>query len=211
MFLFFTFNFQMVKHCNCEVRKFPYNGFPPHLRNLTTYAWKPIIIQMALQEHHFVAYMDASIRLKISDLTDLFQNTKDRGFMYLYGDFFNLEVMQHTDQRMLQFFRLDGCKFLTVTEKQATMVLIADKWLSHFILMKWWVVCALTLDCIAPPGTEKLLFCDPRINKIGKCHRFDQSALNLIIYSIFNNPENHVISRQFINTKRGQMVNYFEK
>ena len=53
--------------------------------------------------------------------------------------------------------------------------------------LQWWVRCSLTRDCIAPPNCR--LSC-PVVRDIfttdwDNCHRFDQSALNLLLLHHF--------------------------
>ena len=62
-------------------------------------------------------------------------------------------------------------------------------WLTEVIHEKWvkrWLDCALHEECIAPPGTSPY-GCNFKIKGgayIG-CHRFDQSALTVILYQEF--------------------------
>ena len=45
-----------------EMRDFPFEVFPEHVRNLSNFAWKPIIIRRMLYEEDFVMWVDTSIR-----------------------------------------------------------------------------------------------------------------------------------------------------
>lgn len=54
---------KVQRMCNCSVRRFPFELYPEHVRNLRGYTWKPIIIQTMLQESDFVMWLDTSIRL----------------------------------------------------------------------------------------------------------------------------------------------------
>ncbi|EYB81708.1 hypothetical protein Y032_0375g225 [Ancylostoma ceylanicum] len=47
-----------------EVREFPFDRYPPYVRRLKQYRWKPLLIAMALQEFGAVWYMDTSVRWK---------------------------------------------------------------------------------------------------------------------------------------------------
>jgi len=56
-------------------------------------------------------------------------------------------------------------------------------------VLRWWVLCALEQRCIAPI-TE--LYCQftERQDQYAKCHRFDQSALNILLANHFNSSGN---------------------
>ena len=41
--------FQLTKVCDCEVISFPFDEFPPHIRIMKGYAWKPLVIQVYIQ------------------------------------------------------------------------------------------------------------------------------------------------------------------
>ena len=40
---------QLTKVCDCEVISFPFDEFPPHIRIMKGYAWKPLVIQVYIQ------------------------------------------------------------------------------------------------------------------------------------------------------------------
>jgi len=50
-------------------------------------------------------------------------------------------------------------------------------------VLRWWFLCALDQDCIAPTTD---LYCNFQgRQKYGKCHRYDQSALNILLANYF--------------------------
>ena len=55
---------QLQRLRNVQVRKFPFDSFPPYVRRLKVFAWKSLSVQMVLSEYEVVFYMDASIRLR---------------------------------------------------------------------------------------------------------------------------------------------------
>ncbi len=86
--------------------------------------------------------------------------------------------------------------------------------LSRYVL-QWWLFCALTEQCISPTGAQ--LKCDShklRNKQYGECHRFDQSALSILMA---NRYQGHKKSRdlrdkmalddtgEFIAVKRGEV------
>ena len=54
-------------------------------------------------------------------------------------------------------------------------------------IIKWWVLCALDRKCIAPIMHR---FCKwpngDKFNIFGECHKFDQSAINILLANLFD-------------------------
>jgi len=59
-------------------------------------------------------------------------------------------------------------------------------------ILKWWVWCALELDCMAPPQSNlKCKFIGDHYKDYANCHRFDQSAINIIAAIVTNFNRSH--------------------
>ena len=95
--------------CNCSIRKFPFEVYPQHVRNLGGYTWKPIIIQTVLQESDFVMWLDSSIRLNNTD--PYFQKAKQYGFQGLKGDG---SISVRTNHRLMS---LERTRVILTTQK----------------------------------------------------------------------------------------------
>jgi hypothetical protein len=54
-------------------------------------------------------------------------------------------------------------------------------------VIRWWFLCALTADCIAPTNDLLCKFASgaDRDSQYAKCHRYDQSALNILLVNHF--------------------------
>ena len=63
-------------YTNLELRPFPFNDYShlPHVRNLYSYAWKPIIIDRVSKEYDVIMYGDASLRMISCDMTAAFEH-----------------------------------------------------------------------------------------------------------------------------------------
>ena len=180
----------MSTYCNVELRTFGFELYPPHVKELFKYAWKPIIYRDVAEEYEVILYMDSSIRLK--------GNFKDtvlpllQTFPFVPGPVdVQVSIISLTHEGMLNY--------LSVSRQEVADVLIHTiqggvhtTWATQQIkekLVKYWVDCALHPECIAPPGAG-LFGCNMGMVKTnpGKyvgCHRFDQSALNVIVYREF--------------------------
>ena len=176
-------------YCNVELRRFPFELYPPHVKELLTYAWKPIMHRDVAEEYEVILYGDASMRLK--------GNFKDtmlpllQTFPYVAGPLHSIPIISMIHEGMLDY--------LKVSRQEVADVLIHTiqggihtTWATQQIkekLIKYWVDCALHPACIAPPGAG-LSGCNfiKLLTNPGEyigCHRFDQSALNVILYREF--------------------------
>ena len=181
---------QLQRLRNVEVRKFPFDSFPPHVRRLEVFAWKSLSMQMMLSEYEVVFYMDASIRLRrplVDILIPIVQNfpIKVNGNGFYDG----------------AFTREETYKYLGVTRKQVSKRFQKEGGLQmyrncsflHKRILSALVDCALHEECIAPSGASPY-GCDmdkyrqqsnqieniEQVEYIG-CHRFDQSALTSVL------------------------------
>jgi len=69
-------------------------------------------------------------------------------------------------------------------------------------VFKWWFLCALERGCIAPPDAD--LGCSFHGSRqYGHCHRYDQSALNILLANWFH--DDHV-AYMFYSALRGGPV-----
>ena len=180
----------MLTYCNVELRTFHFELYPPHVKELFKYAWKPIMHRDVAEEYEVILYGDASMRLK--------GNFKDtvlpllQMFPYVPGNvFLHCSIISMTHEGMLNYLNVSRQEVADVLIHtiQATLHTV---WATQQIkekLIKYWVDCALHPECIAPPGAG-IFGCNMSMVKTnpGKyvgCHRFDQSALNVILYREF--------------------------
>lgn len=149
----------------CSVRRFDPAPYPPHVGQLSTFAWKPIAIaEHASSADGFVLWFDSGT---------LFHGTLDRmidaigafGIFSLAGqtplgqccDARTLDALGATADDRREPYRA-GALFGFDPSRPVVRELIAR-----------WRECALDPSCIAPPGL------DPRV------HRFDQAILTALL------------------------------
>ncbi|XP_071106310.1 uncharacterized protein [Haliotis cracherodii] len=202
---------QMHRHCECEVHPFPFHQFPSHVRDLGVFSWKPILVQLALQQWNFIMYMDASIRILTSDLQELFDVAWKRGILVSDREHESFKMVEHTDPRTFAFFGEKPCYFENISEKQAGFLLMRRSPLLQLTIIRPWVECALSLECIAPQGSKINWFCSYYRHFLGECHRFDQSVLNIVISRTFHHTGDvPLIPSKYFKIDRNQRMNYFD-
>ena len=171
----------LKKYCNVEVRTFPFDKYPPHVKNLHTYAWKPLIIQAAAQEADFIFWADSSVRF-VKNFDDTFSKLDDfpiKGHLHPI-----CKIVHVTHDATLKYLNVTREMLGQVVGIEAGIMLVKTNEVAKRVL-NLWRSCALKVSCIAPEGS-RVWPCDygkgkpTTIAYIG-CHRFDQSALNSIL------------------------------
>ena len=178
-------------YCNVqEVRKFKFDQYPGHVKKLQNYAWKPLLINEMSKDFELFFYCDASCRIKkdvlISFLPYLLQ------FPFLPALMSSRSEIRYTHDGMLKYFNLGMTREEMIAAlpkgfQSGGMLMRSDYALKNpDNLLSRWVDCAMHVECIAPKGA-KLFGCNFRIKPdyayVG-CHRYDQSALNVIIIQL---------------------------
>lgn len=193
---------QIKDMCNCTVLTFPFEKFPPHVKDLQSYTWKPLIIKMMLQTYRFVMWMDTSVRFETSDLDPLFINAKKEGVMSRHDVHL---LPAHLHEETFIFLQEPPCLYRNLTEFQAAMLLFhSDHKLIYDYIFTPWLKCALIEKCMKTrkPTGGKLLYC--KSNKVyHSCHRYDQAVLSLLLFRLFpNSYMSHIIEEGYINLHR---------
>ena len=183
---------KVQQYRNIEVRPFVFEKYPPHTKNLETYAWKTFIIEEITSEYEVVFWGDASVRVMGPFFAEKVLPFLLK-FPFVAGSTLRLPIVSLTHDRMLQYLQL------SLSRKQmghfghieaGCWVMWANS-LMKFKFLKNWVDCALHKECIAPHGSH-LWPCDFKLGNKTKgagvyigCHRYDQSALDMILIREF--------------------------
>jgi hypothetical protein len=56
-------------------------------------------------------------------------------------------------------------------------------------IIRWWLLCALDENCIAPTYNTACWFDKQFTGRYADCHRYDQSALNILLANYFDDDE----------------------
>ena len=196
----------LQKYCKCEVRTFPFHEYPIHVSKLSTYTWKPIIIQLVLKEFASVIWADASVRFTRPNLESFFFNSTDLGIKVYPGWG---SIAQRTQLETFHYLGENPCLF-DVPEKEATVVFVKRSQFTLKYIIRPWVSCALATGCMAHPCSSLMFLCTTKSLEFGCCHRFDQSIIGIILTRLFHSQTErlHVNTSQ-IQCKRGHFSEYF--
>ncbi|XP_071853026.1 uncharacterized protein [Apostichopus japonicus] len=162
--------------CDVELRRFPFNNYPDHVRKLHSFAWKPIIINLSLNEFGAIYYGDASIRFKNSLKVLLPGIERHHGYMtnILHFDPTKAHHYKLTVPAMFTKLGIDREEYHNCNNSaphiQPGTQLIINSTTIQTKLMQPWLQCALEKECITPKGSS-------RAN-----HRQDASAITLLVY-----------------------------
>ena len=175
----------LMEYHNVKIRPFPFHNYShlPHVKDLFSYAWKPIMVQLVAQEYEVIMYLDSSMRMRSCDIKPslaqlfkfpLFDLDPGKGHFVEFAHDGMLKYLHYPRERRDVAhisIHLRGCWILWVNNT------IQEK------LIKPWVDCALHRKCIAPRGARlsPCHFTSIHDGRYIGCHRYDQSALNVIL------------------------------
>ena len=181
----------LQSYCNVqEIRKFKFDQYPGHVKNLFNYAWKPLLINDASKDLELFFYCDSSCRVKKDVLISFLPYLLDFPFLPAVKSERPQSITTHDG--MLKYFNLGMTReqllaALPIGYQGSGMLMRSDYALKNpDNILSRWVDCAMHVECIAPKGAS-LYGCnfppEPDYAYVG-CHRYDQSALNLIIIQL---------------------------
>ena len=181
---------RLSKYCNVEIYPIDFSKYPPHAKHINKYAWKPIITSEISKQYEVVIYGDASLRILHPVLESIIPLLLD--FPFVSGPMSGEPIPRLTHDSTLRYLGLEMSRKEAANELDMTLQAIYSAWFTEVIRENWlkrWLDCALHEECIAPTGTDPFNCNIDLLHRGGGeyigCHRFDQSALNIILYQEF--------------------------
>ena len=180
------------QYCNVEVRPFRFEKYPPHTKNLQLYAWKTFIVKEVASEYEVLFWGDSSVRVVGPSFADKVFPFLLK-FPFVAGSTTPLPIVSLTHDGMLKYLNMP------VSRKQMGHFghIEANCWvmwansLMRNKFLTYWVDCGLHQKCIAPDGTS-IYYCNFGLSRKNEgagiyigCHRYDQSALAMILIREF--------------------------
>ncbi len=180
--------------CNVELRPFHFDSYPAHVHNLYKYAWKPLIINEVSEEYEIIVWADTSIRFKTPIQQHVFPYFLKANLTYVgMPGRVNANIAQLTHDGTISYFNLTRKELSELPQIQATF---GAYWITAPVrkILDEWVDCAMHENCIAPKGATLVCrrpYGGLENTEFAGCHRFDQSALDLILYKHYGKDLHH--------------------
>ena len=193
-------------YCNvAEVRRFPFEKYPRHVRSLHLYSWKPLVVQEASKDFEVILYGDSSVRMLSSDIAPAVNALLT--FPFLSGSP-HTKIVGLTHDGMITYLRSPPRHELGMyTGTQGGVWLMWANGLMKSTVIPEWADCALHTECIAPEGGTQLYSCNLAMRDkyddgryIG-CHRYDQAAISMILARDFGVGVSKYVVRYDISDK----------
>ena len=182
---------RVVKNCHCTVKSMAFQQFPPHVRKLMCYAWKPIIIKALLQKaEEVLVYMDVSVRFRDMDLGLFFSAARRWGAQFLHG---GDSIPNHTAEPMFAFYGDVPCMYWAFPELLAGFSVFHNEPFMTKVVLDPWVGCALNASCMCPVDPQAARICPHTERRVGQCHRFDLSSLTVQMAKLYGDKFGHLV------------------
>ncbi|KAG0725238.1 hypothetical protein GWK47_038990 [Chionoecetes opilio] len=195
---------QLEETCNtsCVVEPFDFSLYPSHLRDHHLKAYRPIIIQELLVRSGAVFWLDAGVRLagseeggvaveQVGKLAEGWssQALKSGGVLtWPLIDPAHLPSAALTHPNMFSFFHTKKHNYDFQQMGDAGTVLVYNSEGVHHRLMRPWISCALTHNCISPIGAQDTgcRYDKKPLFRYSGCHHYDASAFNVALGVMFS-------------------------
>ncbi len=172
----------MASFCNVHVRDFKFDKYPPHVKNLTTNAWKPIIIAEMSKIYEVVLWCDSKCRVKKPLWTKLHYLTHYPIIPVFQKDYPFINTLHENTKEYLGLTQSRSqYSSISISLRSEGILWLNEELRKHLLLP--WLDCALHVECIAPNGSIDPCSNSPLVmnGDHADCHGFDQAAYNAIL------------------------------
>ena len=142
---------------------------------------------MGLAHYGHIIYVEPERFLSKKNMKDYIEHSRRFGITVV-GRKLQYSPFVVTHPEMYFFFNVDTRKLQRVNMFEVTMIIMHNSQPVRHEFMRYLVSCALEEYCIAPPGAQRR--CDQRLypgsKKYANCHRYDLSAVNILLDKWFD-------------------------
>ncbi|XP_023236948.1 uncharacterized protein LOC111636028 [Centruroides sculpturatus] len=160
-----------------------------------SFYWLIFFMQEVLDQAGAVIWMDVNFKIISSQIDGVLQKAQKEGLVSWSID---QPTSTLTHPKMFDYFQTRQDNFYFHRMVEPSHILLYNTGLIHQHLMLPWVQCALTPDCIAPIGAQSsgCRFDKKPLYRYSGCHRYDMSALNVILGIMFDYTNCYVASNE---------------
>ncbi|XP_055865220.1 uncharacterized protein LOC106060577 [Biomphalaria glabrata] len=186
--------------CKCHLIDFPFQIFSRFVSLLHCYTWKALIVNAHITKTNVLIWADTSVRFlqDPQSIRNIFSQVKTRGIQLGKG---KKIVAHNTLASMFHYFQDEPCMYLKYNEAMSGMIVVNNDLLVRQAILEPWAACALNGSCMCPTERSdlhhivKASTCRTRksLYQYGVCHRFDQSAISILIAKLYQEHYNHVV------------------
>ncbi|XP_067670452.1 uncharacterized protein [Haliotis asinina] len=164
--------------------------------------WRPVILDSALNKFgHFIFVEPMRFFKNGADLRGHFALSR-KGGAAMFGTLKSYSSAVVTNPEMYYYLAVDVRKLFRMQHVEINMMIMHNSaHLKHFFT-RWLVQCALEEYCMAPPGSKRKcnLYLYPGSKKYADCHRYDESAINLLLASWHNYDIDHYAAQDVVTS-----------
>lgn len=172
-----------------------------------------LFFQLLYQEFGYVWWVDASIRFITDDFELPLKYVREHGILFFTYDV-SVNVAYHTHVQMFKYFSEDPCLYKNIGEIEAGNLVFRKSNVTDIVLRQW-AACALVEGCISPAKSKR--FCERNADEmddslIGHCHRFDQSALSILLRRLYHKRNDYPLVEEpfkLVMVQRKHGIPYF--
>ncbi|XP_050522935.1 uncharacterized protein LOC126895279 [Daktulosphaira vitifoliae] len=174
----------MKQFCNnstkCVIVEFSLSKFPSHVRSSHIKAYRPLVLQDALNRVGAVLFLDPDVRIISSDIEKLFTKYQNKSVI---GWETRIATTTITHPKMFDYFHTPAENFFFLPIIQVDKLIVYNTEDTHQAVMLPWIQCALISECISPIGvqTKGCRYDKKPQYRYSGCHGFDVSAFNIVL------------------------------
>lgn len=175
----------LMAACNVRMREFWSNLFPKFVSDWEHYHWKPLIIQTALAEFGHIIWINPGQVLSAPRLIEIAQESSDLSIR-VFGQSQIHTTFAVTDRSMYKYLPTDRKKIYDSPHMEIFGLILHNTEELNERFLKLLVACAMEPKCMAPATAKWTCDFDFSGKLYADCHRYDESAMNIILKNWFN-------------------------
>ena len=156
------------------MRHLPLTEYPEHVARLETFAFKPIIEDLTLQDHQSIIWLDSGDELR-APLHTIMDQLRRNGYWFAQQP---STIDQQTRAQTYALLHVDPLKFINKPFCAGNMHGFVRNTKAYENVLKPTITCALNEHCIAPKAPPS----KSPVNLQVKTHNFDQSVYSIMLY-----------------------------